>query len=115
MSGFGGGSSGAGSLTQLLATGSMDAALTQNATRTFWKSSYQKHSLFALESINQPFTTQVQFGAESHITVNRQGDLAIVDVPQDCPPWPKGPEPGGHRPANSAVVRVARQRRRCAG
>lgn len=74
-SGFGGGSSGAGSLTQLLAQGSMDAALTQGATRTFWKSSYQKHSIFALESINQPFTTQVQFGAESHITINRQGDL----------------------------------------
>lgn len=75
MSGFGGGSSSGGALVQLIAQGSMDAALTQNATRTFFKSSYQKHSIFALESINQPFTTQVQFGSESHITINRQGDL----------------------------------------
>lgn len=70
-----GGSSSSGSITQILSQGAMDAALTQNATRTFWKSSYQKHAIFALESINQPFTTQTQFGGESQITLNRAGDL----------------------------------------
>lgn len=54
----------------------MDQALTQNATRTFWKSSYAKHSLFALESITQEFDNNfVKFGQKNTCTVQRQGDL----------------------------------------
>lgn len=72
---LGQGSSAGGSLVQLLAIGQMDQVLTANATRTFFRSSYQKHSIFALESINQPFSTAVSFGNEAQITLNRQGDL----------------------------------------
>jgi len=53
----------------------MDKYLTENATRTFWKSKYEKTTCFAMESIMQSFTSQVQFGQTSQITLNRTGDL----------------------------------------
>ena len=49
---FGGGSSGSGALTQLIAQGALDAYLSQNATFTFWKLRYNKHTNFAIESIS---------------------------------------------------------------
>lgn len=72
---YAGGSSSAGALVELLAQGSMDTVLTQGAQRTFWKSSFTKFSQFALESVNQVFSTQVAFGGESHCTLSRSGDL----------------------------------------
>tara|TARA_B110000858_G_scaffold50412_1_gene58340 strand:+ start:1375 stop:2871 length:1497 start_codon:yes stop_codon:yes gene_type:complete len=72
---MGGGSSSAGALVQLLSQGSLDQRLSTGATRTFWKGSYSKFSIFALESISQTFTSQVGFGSESQVTLNRQGDM----------------------------------------
>jgi hypothetical protein len=80
------GSSGNGTLTQLVATGALDQYLSANATYTFWKIRYNKHTNFAMESVGQPFNTSVAFGAESQITLNRNGDLiyfmyVVVDLP----------------------------------
>lgn len=80
------GSSGSGALTQLIAQGALDAYLSQNATFTFWKVRYNKHTNFAMESIGQPFNTAVSFGSEAQITLNRNGDLiyymyVVVELP----------------------------------
>jgi hypothetical protein len=72
---FTGIATGSGSLTQLVATGAMDAHLTQAATETFFKQNYSKHSLFSLETCSQPFNTTPSFGGDSAVTLNRQGDL----------------------------------------
>jgi len=73
-------------LTQLIAQGALDAYLSQNATFTFWKVRYNKHTNFAMESIGQPFNTAVAFGSEAQITLNRNGDLiyymyVVIDLP----------------------------------
>lgn len=86
MSSFCNGSSGNGTLTQLIAVGALDSYLSSNATFTYWKIRYNKHTLFALESNGQPFNTSVSFASESQITLNRNGDLisymyAVVDLP----------------------------------
>ena len=59
----------------LIATGQLDTNLTGNPQMTFWRSTYKSHTRFALESVSQPFSTTVNFGAESQIVVNRMGDL----------------------------------------
>ena len=64
-----------GTVTQLVATGALDAYLSDNATHTHWKTKYNRHTRFAFESITQPFNTAVAFGAECQATVNRTGDL----------------------------------------
>ena len=80
------GSSGSGALTQLLAQGALDTYLSANASFTFWKVRYNKHTNFAMEPCTQPFNTQVSFGTEAQITLNRNGDLiywmyVVVDLP----------------------------------
>ena len=77
---------GSGSLVEIIAKGSIDTYLTTNASFTFWKLRYSKHTGFAIESCNQPFNTSVSFGSESQITLNRQGDLiyymyVVIELP----------------------------------
>jgi hypothetical protein len=69
------GSTGAGSLTQLIATGALNNYLTANASFTFWRVKYNKHTQFSMESIYQDFNSVVQFGREANLTLNRNGDL----------------------------------------
>ena len=47
MSSFAHGSSGNGTLTQLIAVGALDQYLSANATFTYWKIRYNKHTNFA--------------------------------------------------------------------
>lgn len=80
------GASAGGTLTELIALGAADVYLTKNATITFWRFRYNKHTNFAMEAIEQTFNTQVAFGAEVQVTVNRTGDLlyyqyVIIDLP----------------------------------
>lgn len=80
------GSSGAGALTQLIAQGALDQYLSANASFTFWKVRYNKHTNFAMDAISQPFNTSVAFGGESQITLNRNGDLiyfmyCVIELP----------------------------------
>lgn len=66
----------AGALLQLVAYGAQDVFLTGNPEITFWKVSYRRHTNFAMESIEQTFSGQADFGRRVTCTVSRNGDLA---------------------------------------
>lgn len=59
----------------ILAQGLLDKQITGNPTVTFWKSTWKRHTLFAIESTSQPFNTSTNFGQESQILLNRIGDM----------------------------------------
>lgn len=46
-----------------------------NATHSFWRATWKRCTRFALESFTQPFNTNVAFGQECQIILNRNGDL----------------------------------------
>ena len=66
----------AGGLMQLVAYGAQDVYLTHNAQITFWKVTYRRHTNFAMESIEQTFNGQADFGRRVQCTISRNGDLA---------------------------------------
>ena len=77
----------AGGLMQLVAYGAQDVYLTGNPQITFWKVTYRRHTNFAMESIEQTFNGQADFGRRVQCTVSRNGDLAYrvylqVTLPQ---------------------------------
>ena len=65
-----------GGLMQLVAYGAQDVYLTGNPQITFWKVTYRRHTNFALESIEQTFNGQADFGRRVTCTISRNGDLA---------------------------------------
>ena len=65
----------AGGLLQLVAYGAQDVFLTGNPEITFWKVSYRRHTNFAMESIEQTFSGQADFGRRVTCTISRNGDL----------------------------------------
>jgi hypothetical protein len=65
----------AGGLMQLVAYGAQDVYLTGNPQITFWKVSYRRHTNFAMESIEQTFNGQADFGRRVTCTISRNGDL----------------------------------------
>jgi len=72
---------------QLVAYGAQDVYLTGNPQITFWKVTYRRHTNFAMESIEQTFNGQADFGRRVTCTVSRNGDLAYrtylqVTLPQ---------------------------------
>ena len=74
-------------LMQLVAYGAQDVFLTGNPEITFWKVSYRRHTNFAMESIEQTFSGQADFGRRVTCTISRNGDLAFrtylqVTLPQ---------------------------------
>lgn len=80
------GATSGGTLTELIAVGALDKYLTSDPTITFWRFRYAKHSNFAMESIEQPFTSTVAFGSDVQATLNRTGDLifyqyVVIDLP----------------------------------
>lgn len=80
------GASAGGALTELIALGAADQYLTANPTITFFRFRYNKHTNYAMEAIEQPFNSQVSFGSEVQITLNRTGDLiyfmyVVIDLP----------------------------------
>ena len=66
----------AGGLMQLVAYGAQDVYLTGNPQITFWKVTYRRHTNFAMESIEQTFNGQADFGRRVTCTISRNGDLA---------------------------------------
>ena len=83
---------------QLVAYGAQDVYLTGNPQITFWKVTYRRHTNFAMESIEQTFNGQADFGRRVQCTVSRNGDLAYrtylqVTLPQisnsdaECARW----------------------------
>ena len=65
-----------GGLMQLVAYGAQDVYLTGNPQITFWKVTYRRHTNYAMESIEQTFNGQADFGRRVQCTVSRNGDLA---------------------------------------
>ncbi|MDP6584169.1 MAG: major capsid protein [Anaerolineales bacterium] len=61
---------------QLVAFGAQDVYLTGNPQITFWKVTYRRHTNFAMESIEQTFNGQADFGRRVTCTISRNGDLA---------------------------------------
>ena len=66
----------AGGLMQLVAYGAQDVYLTGNPQITFWKVTYRRHTNFSMESIEQTFNGQADFGRRVTCTISRNGDLA---------------------------------------
>lgn len=66
----------AGGLMQLVAYGAQDIYLTGNPQISFWKVTYRRYTNFAIESIEQTFNGQADFGRRVQCTIARNGDLA---------------------------------------
>jgi hypothetical protein len=64
-----------GGLMQLVAYGAQDIYLTGNPQITFFKVVYRRHTNFAVESIEQTFNGQAEFGKRVTATISRNGDL----------------------------------------
>ncbi len=60
---------------QLVAYGAQDVYLTGNPQITFFKVVYRRHTNFAVESIEQTFNGQADFGKRVTATISRNGDL----------------------------------------
>jgi len=76
-----------GGLMQLVAYGAQDVYLTANPQITFWKVTYRRYTNFSMESIEQTFNGQADFGRHVTCTISRNGDLAYrtylqVTLPQ---------------------------------
>ncbi len=65
-----------GALMQLVAYGAQDIYLTGNPQITFWKVTYRRYTNFSIESIEQTFNGQADFGRRVTCTIARNGDLA---------------------------------------
>ena len=65
-----------GGIMQLVAYGAQDVYLTGNPQITFWKVTYRRYTNFAMESIEQTFNGQADFGRRVTCTISRNGDLA---------------------------------------
>jgi hypothetical protein len=66
----------AGGLMQLVAYGQQDMYLTGRPQISFWKVTYRRYTNFAVESIEQTFNGQADFGRRVTCVVARNGDLA---------------------------------------
>ncbi len=87
-----------GGLMQLVAYGAQDVYLTGNPQITFWKVSYKRHTNFAMESIEQTFNGQADFGRRVTCTISRNGDLAYRTYLQvTLPEIGQGLKKGGDR------------------
>lgn len=60
---------------QLVAYGAQDVYLTGNPQITFFKVVYRRHTNFAMESVEQTFNGQADFGKKVTCTISRNGDL----------------------------------------
>ena len=93
-----------GGLMQLVAYGAQDVYLTGNPQITFWKVSYRRHTNFAMESIEQTFNGQADFGRRVTCTISRNGDLAyrtylqvtLPEINQQMKNSPNLPVQGGN-------------------
>ncbi len=61
---------------QLVAYGAQDVYLTGNPQITFWKVTYRRYTNFSIESIEQTFNGQADFGRRVTCTISRNGDMA---------------------------------------
>jgi hypothetical protein len=65
----------AGGLMQLVAYGAQDIYLSGNPQITFFKVVYRRHTNFSMETIEQTFNGNADFGKRVTATISRNGDL----------------------------------------
>jgi hypothetical protein len=106
-----------GGLMQLVAYGAQDVYLTGNPQITFWKVTYRRYTNFAMESIEQTFNGQADFGRRVTCTISRNGDLAyrtylqitLPEINQAMNPTPTTRVPAGpgaqHRSESGVFAR----------
>ena len=92
---------------QLVAYGAQDVYLTGNPQITFWKVTYRRYTNFAMESIEQTFNGQADFGRRVTCTISRNGDLAYrtylqVTLPEINQSMANASTAGAHSAAASA-------------
>ena len=104
---------------QLVAYGAQDVYLTGNPQITFWKVTYRRYTNFSMESIEQTFNGQADFGRRVTCTVSRNGDLAsktylqvtlpevAVSTPSQEARWLDFP---GHQLISQVEVEIGGQR-----
>jgi len=89
---------------QLVAYGAQDVYLTGNPQITFWKVTYRRHTNFSLESIEQTFNGQADFGRRVTCTISRNGDLAYRTYLQvTLPEINQSMGPGSKTPGTDSV------------
>lgn len=64
-----------GGVIDVVAKGQQDMYLTESPSITYFKKTYQRHTNFACESIEQTFNGQPSFGNKVSATISRNGDL----------------------------------------
>ena len=64
-----------GGLMELVAKGAQDIYLTGNPNVTYFKSVFKRHTNFSMESIEQSFSGDLDFGKKITSTIKRTGDL----------------------------------------
>jgi hypothetical protein len=108
----------AGGLMQLVAYGAQDVYLTGSPQITFWKVTYRRHTNFAMESIEQTFNGQADFGRRVQCTISRNGDLAyrtylqvtLPQIGQDDAKYARWLDYPGEQMINMVEVEVGGQR-----
>ena len=65
---------------QLVAYGAQDVYLTGNPQITFWKVTYRRYTNFAIESIEQTFNGQADFGRRVQCTTHERRRVAVAGV-----------------------------------
>ena len=76
-----------GGLMELVAKGAQDIYLTGNPNVTYFKSIFKRHTNFSMESMQQSFTGDLNFGKKLNSTIKRTGDLLSgitieIDLPK---------------------------------
>jgi hypothetical protein len=107
-----------GGLMQLVAYGAQDVYLTGNPQITYWKVTYRRHTNFAMESIEQTFNGQSDFGRRVTCTISRNGDLAyrtylqvtLPEINQDHAKYARWLDFPGHQLIDDVEVEIGGQR-----
>ena len=105
---------------QLVAYGAQDVYLTADPQITFWKVMYRRHTNFAMESIEQVFNGEPDFGKKVTCTISRNGDLIHqvylqvalpeVSVPDGCSCFFRWVNYVGHMLISEVEVEIGGQR-----
>ena len=98
-----------GGLMQLVAYGAQDIYLSGNPQITFFKVVYRRHTNFSMESIEQTFNGNPDFGKKVTCPISRNGDLIHriylqAELPSDGTEW------AGHKLVKSVEVEIGGQR-----
>lgn len=107
-----------GGLMQLVAYGAQDVYLTGRPQITFWKVTYRRYTNFAMESIENTFNGQADFGRRVQCTIARNGDgayktylqLTLPEITQTDASFARWLDYPGEQIINTVEVEIGGQR-----